>query len=111
MNIFKLLVKHGELKNLQSTNDLINNELIDFINDCNDINAIRTYLHQNEDKFSGDYIALAGKLFNYYSFNSDVLLCIADYLYKMQIVIDKEIQFIAMLINIKNILKEHQQNA
>ena len=54
--------------------------------------------------FHGDYINLAGKLFNFYSLHSDVLLCIADYLYKMQIVIDKEIQFIAMLIQIKGIL-------
>jgi DNA polymerase III delta prime subunit len=83
----------GELQNLQSTSDLINDELIQFINDCNDVMQIRSYLMENEDKFSGDYISLAGKLFNYYTFNTDVLLCIADYLYKMQIVLDKEIQF------------------
>lgn len=83
----------GELQNLQSTSDIINDELIQFINDCNDVMQIRSYLMENEDKFSGDYISLAGKLFNYYTFNTDVLLCIADYLYKMQVVLDKEIQF------------------
>lgn len=55
--------------------------------------------------FPGDYISLAGKLFNYYTLHPDVLVCIADYLYKMQIVIDKEIQFISMLIQIKGLLK------
>ena len=97
----------GELKNLQSTNDVINNEIIEFINDCNDINQIRTYLHQNEDKFSGDYVLLASKLFDYYTFNTDIMLCIADYLYKMSIVLDKEIQFTGMIINIKRILKNN----
>ena len=37
-------------------NDINNpNELLEFINDCNDIVQIRTYLQNNEDKFSGDY--------------------------------------------------------
>lgn len=97
----------GELKNLQSTNDVINEEIIEFINDCNDINQIRTYLHQNEDKFSGDYVLLASKLFDYYTFNTEIMLCIADYLYKMSIVLDKEIQFTGMIINIKRILKNN----
>ena len=96
----------GQLKNLQSANDIINNEIIEFITNCNDINQIREYLHQNEDKFSSDYIALAGKLFDYYSFNSEAMLCIAEYLYKMSIVVDKEIQFIAMLIQVKQISKQ-----
>jgi replication factor C small subunit len=104
----QIACQSGELKNLQSTADLVNDELIQFINDCNNVNDIRTYLHQNEDKFSGDYIQLAGKLFNYYSFNPDIMLCIADYLYKMQIVLDKEIQFTAMIYQIKKILLENQ---
>lgn len=95
----------GELKVLQSVNDILNDELITFINDCNDPIQIRTYLQNNEDKFSGDYIALAGKLFNYYSFNTDIMLCIADYLYKMQLVLDKEIQFTGMIIQLKQLLK------
>lgn len=98
----------GELKCLQSTSDVLNNELLEFINDCNDIIQIRTYLQNNEDKFSGDYIALAGKLFNYYTFNTDAMLCIADYLYKMQIVLDKEIQFTGMLIQLKQILSSNE---
>lgn len=96
----------GELKNIQSTTDIVNDELIQFINDCNDIMQIRAYLHQNEDKFSGDYVFLASKLFDYYTFNKDIMLCIADYLYKMSVVLDKEIQFIGMLINIKRIISE-----
>lgn len=96
----------GKLKNLQSTTDAVNDELIQFIVDCQDVMQIRTFLHQNEDKFSGNYISLASKLFNYYTFNSDVMLCIADYLYKMQVVLDKEIQFTGMLVQIKRILSE-----
>lgn len=96
----------GELKILQSTNDLINDELIQFIINCNDPIQIREYLHQNEDKFSGDYIALTSKLFNYYTFNTDAMLCITDYLYKMSIVIDKEIMFTGMIIQLKNLIKK-----
>lgn len=96
----------GELKNLQSTSDVINNEVIEFISNCNDINQIRNYLHQNEDKFSGDYILLASKLFDYYSFSTDAMLCIADYLYKMTIVVDKEILFTSMIIQLKQIGKQ-----
>jgi replication factor C small subunit len=95
----------GELQVIQSVTDKMNDELLSFINDCNDINQIRLYLQNNEDKFSGDYIALANKLFNYYSFNIDAMLCIADYLYKMQIVLDKEIQFTAMILQLKQLLK------
>ena len=51
-----------------------------------------TYLQNNEDKFSGDYIALAGKLFNYYSFNIDIMLCIADYLYKFEEIIETAVR-------------------
>lgn len=49
---------------------------------------------------------LAGKLFNYYmnySNNLDIALCIADYIYRMTIVLDKEILFSSMIIQIKRL--------
>lgn len=48
----QIACQSGELKNLQSTTDVISDELIEFINDCNDVMQIRAYLHENEDKFS-----------------------------------------------------------
>ena len=102
----QIACQSGTLKILQSASDVINDEIIQFINDCNDVMQIREYLHQNEDKFSADYIQLAGKLFNYYSFDTDMMLCIADYLYKMQIVLDKEIQFTSMICMLKRLKQE-----
>ena len=75
---------------------------IDFFTILNnsDPKIIREWLLNNEDKFSGDYIKLAGNLFNNIQ-DPKQLLIIADYIYKMTIVFDKEIQFYAMLISLK----------
>lgn len=100
----QLACQTGTLENLQSTNDIIDDEILDFINKCNDPKQIREFLIHNEEKFSSDYILLAGKLFDYYINYSDVALCIADYIYKMTIVLDKEIQFSSMIIQIKRML-------
>ena len=100
----QLACQSGTLENLQSTNDVIDDEIIDFIIKCNDSKQIREFLIHNEQKFSSDYISLAGKLFDYfmkYSNNLDIPLCIADYIYKMSIVLDKEICFTSMIIQIK----------
>ena len=72
-----------------------------FILNTSDVKAIREYLLSNEDKFSGDYIKLAGELFNAVTNGTKKMLIIADYLYKMSIVFDKEIQFTAMIIELK----------
>lgn len=92
----------GELLNLQSTTELLNDQLISFITTCNDPMQIREFLHNNQQKFSSDYIQLASKLFNYYTTNAEVMLLIAEYIYKMTSVLDKQIQFTSMIIQLKN---------
>ena len=100
----QLSCQTGELLNLQSTSDLLNDELVSFITTCTDPNQIREFLHNNEEKFSGDYINLASKLFNYYTTNAEVMLLIAEYIYKMTNVLDKEIQFTSMMIQLKRMI-------
>jgi replication factor C small subunit len=100
----QLSCQSGELKNSLSSTDVQNDEVIQFIATCNDVMQIREYIQQNEDKFSADYIQLAGKLFNYYTTNPEVMLTIAEYIYKMSIVLDKEIQFFAMIVTIKKMI-------
>jgi hypothetical protein len=58
-------------------------------------------LLNNEEKFSADYINLAGEIFNYYQNDVKKMLIIADYIYKMSVVFDKEIQFTAMIAELK----------
>lgn len=93
----------GELTLIDNFNGTVDNEVINYILSTNDIADIRAYLLSNEDKFSGDYIKLAGELFNAVQTDTRKMLIIADYLYKMSIVFDKEIQFTAMLIELKKI--------
>ena len=62
---------------------------------------MRKHAISNEDVFSNDYEILTGNLFNVLDNPEHQILC-ADYLYRMSQVIDKEIQFYALLLEIKN---------
>ena len=62
-----------------------------------DYKTIRKFLMDNEEMFNADYIALAQALFNKIDI-ADKQLIIADYIFKMHIVVDQEIEFYAMLI-------------
>lgn len=99
----QLCSQSGELTLIDNFNGTVDNEVINYILSTNNITDIRAYLLSNEDKFSGDYIKLAGELFNAVQTDTKKMLIIADYLYKMSIVFDKEIQFTAMLIELKKI--------
>lgn len=90
----------GELIVNSSLGNIVEDEAINTILNNSDPKIIREWLLNNEDKFSGDYIKLAGNLFNNIQ-DPKQLLIIADYIYKMTIVFDKEIQFYAMLISLK----------
>ncbi len=79
------------------------NEILQFIHQSNDIMQIREFIINNEDQFSADYIALAGELFNFYNGNPREMMIIAEAIYKMSTVLDKEIQFISMILAIKNL--------
>ena len=98
----QLCCASGKLEELKSVKSTADTDLLDFIVNTEDPIEIRKYLIMNEDKFNGDYIQLASQLFNRYVDNKDALLIIAENLYKMNIVIDKEIQFCSMLIQLKN---------
>ena len=90
----------GELIVNSSLGNIVEDEAINTILNNSDPKIIREWLLNTEDKFSGDYIKLAGNLFNNIQ-DPKQLLIIADYIYKMTIVFDKEIQFYAMLISLK----------
>lgn len=61
---------------------------------------IREYLITNSDKFSNDYETLAGCIFNKLMDSGNKQLIIAESLYRMSAVLDKEIEFYAMIMNI-----------
>ena len=99
----------GKLKILTSGTVEIKNDIVKYIYDnvkSMKIQALREYLISNEDKFSSDYVGLAQSLFDAYSDNENAMLIIADALWRMSFQLDKEIQFIGMLLNLKNNLKE-----
>ena len=99
----------GELKILKSGDVQIKNEIVKYVYDniqTQDIKKTREYLISNEDKFSADYVKLAQELFDAFDDNAEIMVIIADALWRMSFQLDKEIQFIGMLINIKNALKK-----
>jgi replication factor C small subunit len=63
--------------------------------------TLRTYWTEREGSFSRDYVALAREMFN---MSKDVgqMKIIADGMYKMSIVLDKEIQFSSMVLQLIN---------
>ena len=99
----------GKLIITKSDSLIIGNEIINkIVNEIKtfDIRKIREYLLSNEDKFSADYVQLAQKLFDYYDDNAEIMMTIADSLWRMSFQLDKEIQFTNMLINIQLILNK-----
>lgn len=100
----ELSCQTGELKILTSTTNVVTDEILNFILENKNIRDIRTFLIHNEEQFSGDYLALASKLFDYYmeqDVDLNIPLLISDYMYKMSIVPDKEIMFSALIIELK----------
>ncbi len=97
----QLCCQSGELKLMDNFSASVENEVVNYIININNLKDIREYLLNNEDKFSADYINLAKELFNYYQDDAKKMLIIADYMYKMTIVFDKEIQFTAMIVELK----------
>ena len=80
------------MKILTSTTNVVTDEILNFILENKKPRDIRTFLIHNEEQFSGDYFALASKLFDYYmeqDVDLSIPLLISDYMYKMSIVPDK----------------------
>ena len=100
----ELSCQTGELKILTSTTNVVTDEILNFILENKKPRDIRTFLIHNEEQFSGDYFALASKLFDYYmeqDVDLSIPLLISDYMYKMSIVPDKQIMFSALIIELK----------
>ena len=98
----------GELVLLNSKKETFKNDITSFIMENikkSPIKKIREHLLSNEDKFSADYVNLAQELFNEFDTNPKIMMIIADSLWRMSFQLDKEIQFINMLINIQIALK------
>lgn len=66
---------------------------------------IREHVIKNEQSFNGDYHSVMRNLFDLYVIdkNKDALLFIADHMFKDLTVLDKEINFSALLFNLTNI--------
>lgn len=99
IGILELWCVNNELTPINNDNNNYEN-IINFIKTTKNYIAIREYLLNNEQLFEGDYIKLAQELFNSID-NIEHKLIISDSLYRMQIVIDREIEFTSMLIKIK----------
>ena len=89
----------GELK---PYNDIAQNAdaLIEFILTEKDYKKIREKLIQSETEFGKDYVNLAQKLFDKVSDPKSQLI-IAESLWRMTAVVDTEIEFTAMMIQLK----------
>lgn len=60
----------------------------------------REYWLNNEGLFNSDYLLLERMIFDKFTDNPGLLRIIADYIYKTNVVIDKEVQFSALIIAI-----------
>lgn len=100
INELELWTVSSELIPMNSnySNDL--NKLVEYIITTTDYKTIRKTVMDNEEQFNSDYIALSQALFNKVE-KPDHHLIIADYIYKMHIVTDQEIEFYAMIIELK----------
>ncbi|HPM74298.1 MAG TPA: AAA family ATPase [Saccharofermentans sp.] len=98
----------GEMTNvgISETNDTdaIVSEIIGMLKTKAPID-IRKYYIENEQKFSGDYEVLTGKIFDHTlemaKVDPKIQITIAEFLYRMSMALDKEIQFYAMLLQLK----------
>ena len=61
---------------------------------------IREYLIGNSDKFSNDYEVLGGAIFNKLMDDGGKQLIVAESLYRMSLVLDKEIEFYSMILQL-----------
>lgn len=77
-----------------------NKAIVETILNTKEPRDIRKYLIQNEVSFGRDYIRLAQDLFNAYDDYKKQLI-IADHIYRMHLVTDKEIEFSAMILELK----------
>jgi replication factor C small subunit len=94
----------GTLENKGASESAVLDNLIDVIYKAKDVQKLREFLIQNEDKFSSDYEMLTKMLFDKYFEDKNggkIQLVIAEAMYRMGVTLDAEVQFYAMLLQIK----------
>jgi DNA polymerase III delta prime subunit len=94
----------GTLENKGSNESAEIEKIIEGIYKADNVLKIREFLISNEDKFSGDYEMLAKLLFEKYfddAKGGKTQLVIAESMYRMAVCLDSEVQFYAMLLQIK----------
>lgn len=77
-------------------------EFIDVFTNSKKPVDIRKYYINNGDKFEEDYVKLGNAMFKKLMDDPVKQITIADYIYKMGTVIDPEVQFYAMLLELKS---------
>jgi len=101
INEFEFWTIDGKLKPYTSLEDE-SDEIVEYIIKTSKARDIRKYLIQNETSFGRDYVTLAQNLFNKVN-EPEHQLIIAESLYRMGIVVDHEIEFSSMMIQMKGI--------
>lgn len=106
INILEQCIQNGQLIINYKDNKGIYEEIFEKINeDKFNLKEFRQFVLDNENLFSKDYINLSQYIFNKTD-DPNKMVIIADHIFRMSQVIDKEIEFIACIINLKNLNKE-----
>lgn len=98
----------GTLQNKGASESAELEKIVEAIYKATDVLKVRTYLIQNEDKFSSDYEMLTTMLFDKFWDDEEggrKQLVIAEALYRMGVTLDSEVQFYAMLHQLKGLKK------
>ena len=106
----QMMAISGALKILRSEDAKVQDEMVMYVHDSltsgkASVREIRGHLLANEDKFSADYVKLAQGLFDAFDDSAEAMAIIADALWRMSFQLDKEIQFVGMLIGVMKVLK------
>lgn len=79
-----------------------NNEVVDYImSNINDVTKCREFWLKNETMFENDYTKLARMLFEKFTDKPEKMLIIGNYMYRMSVVLDREVQFACMIMELK----------
>jgi len=90
----------GELKDGKATDDQAGDEVVNKILAFGTMREAREWWISNEEAFASDYEALASKVFDALE-DPKKQLAVAEGMYRMAVCLDKEIQFAAMVYQLK----------
>lgn len=102
ISVLEQLSVTGELvdRDIDSENSVEQVASYILTNKTTDIRSLREYWIKNEDLFSKDYILLAGTIFDKLQTENEMYVA-AQHIYQMNNVLDKEIEFTALVIALK----------